>query len=103
ELRRAAVAHGDVEMAVVVEDEARAKMGVALHLRFLAEDHFDLFQRGAVFAQLATSNGRAVAAIAGLGEAQINQTIFGKGRVKGDVEQAALAARIYFRNAGNRV
>src|SRR5690606_1009851 len=97
ELLVRALAQCDKKIAIRVEYEARTKMELAVSLRLLAEDDFDLLEGGIVVAQLAASNSRAVTTFACLCEAQINEAIFFEVGIQCDIQQSALSAGINLR------
>src|SRR5690606_28840908 len=101
ELRRGAVAHGDEQMPLIVENQPRAEMRPALDLRLLAEDDLDIFERRQFLVQPTASNRRTVAAAAGLGEAEIDQPAFFELRIERDVQKAALTLSVDLRYAAN--
>ena len=96
----AAIAGADVELALAVEDEAGAVVEPGVHLRCLAEDHLHIRQRLAF--EAAPGHRGPGATAAGLREAQIHQTVLGELRMQHDIEQAALAAGLHARHAGDR-
>ena len=87
----------------MVEDEARAEVVVAPHLRLLAEDHLDVAERGHVFREPPAGDRRTVdPVVAGLGVAPVDEAIVGEIGVERHVEETALPARHDLRHPGNR-
>jgi len=85
-----ALAQRDEEPPVAREHEARAEVFRAVDLGLLAEDHLQPGQLVA-FQPRARHRG-AVAALAGLAVAQVDQLVLGELRVERNIQQAALAA-----------
>ena len=100
-----ALAERDEQHAVAREHEAAAEVQRRLQRRRLMEDHLHVLdlRRGAVHEAAARHGGVVHAAVARLGVAPVDQLIGGERRVDGDVEQAALAARVHRRQTGHRL
>ena len=103
ELLLGPLAERDEQMALAVEHQARAEMLGAVELRLLAEDDLDVRERPLVLAEDAAGDRGAVAAVAGLGIAQIHQAVLAEVRVERDVEKAALITRVHLRHARDRL
>src|SRR5215207_10237525 len=67
-----ALAGGDEELAVAREGKARAEMVAAADLRHLAKDHLGAFERRRRFVEASARHRRRGAALAGLGEGQVD-------------------------------
>jgi hypothetical protein len=99
----AAVAHGHEQLAVGREGEARAEMDAAAHFRLLPEDHLRAIEGGRRVVEAAARHRRRGAALARLGEGEVDEAARGEIGRKGDVEQPALALRQDARHAFERL
>ena len=94
-----ALARRDEELAVAREGEARAEMVAAGHLRLLPEDHRRALERRRRLVETTARDRGRGAALAGLGEGQIDEPARREIGRQRDVEKPALSLRVDARHA----
>jgi hypothetical protein len=96
-------AQRDKQVALPVERQLAAEVIADRQLGQLAEDHLEVFQPRAVFAQTAVADRRAgFAALARFGEAEVHPSAGGEVGGRQHLQQAALPLGVNLRHASDR-